>query len=401
VHAQALCVVPPMTWANGSRDTLLEPGRRLADAGCGCPALLLPGVTPLGTILPEVLESSLQLPQAAGLAVVGVTLGLTILLPAVPLLLARWGLAHSWELLPALNQLGCSAKMLARAAAAAFTVCLIVCIADGCGLSWPEWWNVDQTCTYHAMFCEPTQASRLVRHPGNAYSNAVYCFNAFVVLALQRGHDSPLRVPDLCFAQALLLHAAASFLWHASNAPKTHYVDLAAMDSVIIYLQIRFVCLLLRRRCRLAKSAEAALCTALFVAFIAYQVEMNMHRWQVGSMDHGFPTGRSRLAGEGGLPLSEVCVFIAMPLLYYINPCIVMAACSSVGSMPLAIVSLVSLVIGWEVHLLERWALDGFCLPFAGLLGAATSPTAIFHAMTAVTLLTGYLGVRLLDQEES
>jgi len=397
VNAQTLCGVPPMWWANGSRDIVARPGSAVAHAGCGCPALLLPGLTPDGTILLDVIDSA-GMPRAASLSLLGLALGLTILLPLLPWLLARWrGLARSWTFAPVLVQMGCTVQLVAYAASLALTLAVTVCIVDSCGFSWPAWWNVDHTCTYHVMFCEPTQNSRLVRHPGNAYSNIVYAFNGFLVLLLQQTHTSPLRIPDACFASALIAHAVASFLWHASNAPKVHYVDLAAMDSVIIYLQIRCACVVMRRWCRLTASVEALLCAAMFVLAIAYQVELNMHRWQVGAMDSGFPTGRSRLAAEGGLPLVEVCLFILMPLLYYAVPCVAMMACQSVGSLPLAIVSLVSLFIGWEVHLLERWALDGLCVPSPGLLGAATSPTAIFHASTGVTLLAGYLHVRSLE----
>eukprot|EP00415_Alexandrium_ostenfeldii_P003314 UN3314 len=176
-----------------------------------------------------------------------------------------------------------------------------------------------------------------------------------------------------------------------------HYLDLAAMDSVIIYLQIRWACRVARQWCRLQPLVEALLCLALFVAVLAYQVELNVRRWRVGSMDHGFPTGRSRLLTEGGLPLHEVCLFIAMPLLYYVLPCVGMVACRSVGSLPMAIATVVSLVIGWEVHLLERWALDGLCIPSPGLLGAITSPTAIFHVMTGFTLMAAYLHLRTVE----
>jgi len=386
-----------MSWSNGSRDLLPGSGAFLADAGCGCPALLLPGVLPQGSILGDVLQKE-QLPLGVSLGLLGLASLLAFATPFMPSILSRWlGLAHSWEVWPLLAQMGCTRRSVAPAVASVLIVGLFIGIVDHHGLSWPAWWDVDQTCTYHAMFCEPTQASRLVRHPGNAYSNVVYLFNALMVLALQKEHRSPLRMPDACFGQALLLHAVASFLWHASNAPKVHYLDLAAMDSVIIYLQIRWACLIVKKWCKLSEFVEAMLCLALFVAVLAYQVELNLHRWQVGSMDRGFPTGRSCLLAEGGLPLYEVCLFIATPLLYYSIPCLGIIATRSVGSLPLAIASLVSLVIGWEVHLLERWALDGLCVPTAGVLGAIVSPTAIFHCMTGLTLMVAYLHVRSLE----
>uniref|UniRef100_A0A7S0FCB9 Uncharacterized protein n=1 Tax=Pyrodinium bahamense TaxID=73915 RepID=A0A7S0FCB9_9DINO len=352
------------------------------------------------SVLPDALANA-TCPWAASVSLSLAAVVLTAALPLIPWLLARWmGWARSWAPRPTV-ELGCSGRLLAVAAAATASVALTISIADARGLAWPPSWDTDRTCTYHVMFCEPTQASHLVRHVGNAYSNVAYLFAGLTVLGSQRTHHSPLYIPDVCFGLALLALAVASFLWHASNAPKVHYVDLAVMETVISYLQLRYACLAIHRSFRLSVSTEAWLCTALFTAIVAYQTELSAHRWQAGSMENGFPTGRSRLAGEGGLPLFEVCLFIATPILYYLVPCMAMLASGSVGSLRLATVSIASLITGWEVHLLERWALDGLCIPDAGVLGAVSSPTAIFHALTGVTLLTAYFHVRSLELVKS
>lgn len=72
----------------------------------------------------------------------------------------------------------------------------------------------------------------MVRRPGNTYSNFVYFFHSLLVLIsvyrdLERGETSdPFWVSDLLFGVMLLILSMLSVLWHASNAPKSQYIDL-------------------------------------------------------------------------------------------------------------------------------------------------------------------------------
>jgi hypothetical protein len=54
-----------------------------------------------------------------------------------------------------------------------------------------------------------------------------------MVLALQPAQFEkfqPLWVPDTLFATSIVVLSVASFLWHSSNAPWVHHVDLACME---------------------------------------------------------------------------------------------------------------------------------------------------------------------------
>ena len=105
-------------------------------------------------------------------------------------------------------------------------------------------WRTENTQCYDEMFCEPTRAS-LVRRPGNTYSNVFYLFGALAVLLSTLSADcvarrsNAFRVADAMFGAMMLILALLSVTWHASNAPKSQYVDLWAMNSCIVYLIVR------------------------------------------------------------------------------------------------------------------------------------------------------------------
>jgi hypothetical protein len=109
---------------------------------------------------------------------------------------------------------------------------------------WPASWCCENRQCYTEMFCEPTRAS-LVRRPGNTYSNVFYLFGALAVLLSTLSADcvarrsNAFRVADAMFGAMMLILALLSVTWHASNAPKSQYVDLWAMNSCIVYLIVR------------------------------------------------------------------------------------------------------------------------------------------------------------------
>lgn len=299
----------PMWWVENGRKTAFEGDQPSWANGCGCP-LMLPHVNITGSILTQALEkSSGHLP--ADLAMLFLSNLASILLPFVPWLFVRLGFRQDNSCVQTLKQIGCSADELKRAAAVTGIMVMMVVIIDASGISWPQSWNTDHTCTYHMMFCEPTQHARLVRHPGNAFSNVSFLFAGLVVLQAQFCHGSPLWVPDTAFGVALVALASASFLWHASSSPVAHYPDLAVMETVISYLEVRSFCAIFRHRRWLGELSESLACSLLFTGIAAYQIQVNVSRWLSHSFHQAFPTGRSRLAGKGGLPIEEISFFFA------------------------------------------------------------------------------------------
>ena len=178
-----------------------------------------------------------------------------LLLPLLPALLIRvvgidgtWDARHGGsgvvDLLRA--TLGTSDTAVVGAAgvtAAVYGALLILDVLSGCvsRISWPAAWHCENTRCYDEMFCEPARANALVRRPGNAYSNCLYLFDACIVL-VSIDASSPFALADALFGGMLLLLSIFSTLWHASHAPKVHYLDLWAMDSCIAYLLVRIAC---------------------------------------------------------------------------------------------------------------------------------------------------------------
>jgi hypothetical protein len=274
-------------------------------------------------------------------------------------------------------------------------------------------------CTYHGMFCEPTLHTHYVRRPSNAYSNVVYLWVGLFIIdgqpALSRGASGAYRACDALFGCAIVALAGVSFLWHARNLNNpVHYFDLGTMESVIVYLQFRCAGLVLQawtarsgrgpgRGCYAATPQRAAtlarnLVATAFVAFAAFQLELNMHRARAGAFDWFFPSGRARAGAPDEPSVGEVAALWGLPAVFACVLPPAALAVGSLGSLPLLALALASLSLGWSLHILERFALDMFCLPLGGIVGFVTSPTGVFHALTGVAILAFYLYVNSLER---
>ena len=151
---------------------------------------------------------------------------------------ASWDALHPGDLKQLLSDsIGASAAEIDLAAWTTAAVYLALFIADvlsQCApatIRWPVSWHCENTMCYEEMFCEPTRAS-LVRRPGNTFSNFPYLFGALLILPCAwraSPSPSPFWVADAMFGAMLLALATLSTIWHASNAPKSQYVDLWAV----------------------------------------------------------------------------------------------------------------------------------------------------------------------------
>ena len=240
-------------------------------------------------------------------------------------------------------------------------------------------WNCDNTECYLEMFCEPTREGCLVRRPGNCYSNILYLFAGLVVLlsTWQQWATNSFAVADTMFGVMLLILATLSVIWHASNAPKSQYIDLWSMDSCIAYLIVRITCLGVLSVCAYLGASKAtsaqvapASCAVMFGALIAKEAHKQWLSHKAEYLDGGCPfSSRNRLLGRGGSRGSlvkkppsvfGVCIFLGMPVVYMVIPTVVMACgTGSAGSVVSGTVMLVALVIGWSWRMLERFAMDG------------------------------------------
>ena len=189
--------------------------------------------------------------------------------------------------------LGLSTSEILLAAIAAALPLLALAAAETLNLlgaldppaAWPRSWSTSNTRCYHEMFCEPTRPGLcvLVRRPGNTYSNCVYFLgSACILLSLLRhrapgdpGTD-PFWVADAVFAFMLGALGALSTVWHSSNAPVSHYLDLWSMDSCIVFLIVRYSCQALRAALTSVapggvqgpQSAPGVTCVAVFGALM-------------------------------------------------------------------------------------------------------------------------------------
>jgi hypothetical protein len=174
------------------------------------------------------------------------------------------------------------------------------------------------------------------------------------------------------------------------------------MDSVILYFPTRYVVMATRRlfarACKrtpvktgLATDANASGDRMSALAFCIVYVSLLHRAWtqfSEQSFATAFPTGRARTAQLPiDLPLSEVVVYICLPLIYIGVPFV----CSLLvhqhkGSMPAVLGIVWSLVVGWQFHLGEKWALDIGCAHASWF-----QPTAVYHALSAVTIGCAYL----------
>ena len=77
-----------------------------------------------------------------------------------------------------------------------------------------------------------------------------------------------------------------------------------------------------------------------------------------------------------------------------------MIALGAVGDTDYACIALVTLLIGWEVRIFERFVLDGWYFQ-KGLWSHVLSPTGFLHFFTGFTLLYGYLNARTVEYQVS
>lgn len=276
--------------------------------------------------------------------------------------------------------------------------CVVLAICELLLWDWPFAGSSD-VCVYKQMFCEPTRHGRLVRHPINAYSNLPYLY---VALWLLLGSSSTAARPmDGCFAVALLVLSGVSFAWHATNVPAIQCWDLAAMQSVILFFPVRYAAVALGRWLSRRQASAFGL--------VGYALVVGAQVWRAaelstGLLDTGFPTGRSRTS----LSLAEALLLVAMPLVYAVAPLVAMAARGLVGDAQCLVGCFLSLAIGWQFHLAERWALDMACpqsdqrrAPPQTALRGLLQPTGTFHALTAATIMLGCLHVASLEEGAS
>jgi len=264
---------------------------------------------------------------------------------------------------------------------------------------------------------------------------------------------------DGLFGIMILLLSIFSFLWHATNAPFVHYMDLWSMDSSILYLLVRFACLTVllvvshyttdtttdtdtdtdnnnnssypRNSDTMMKSVAAWSCLLIYIMIVIgigyFQYDLYQRQWLHGS--YCPISGRARLSGlsnvfgQGhkhvyiGL---DLCLFAVLPVLYIGIPMLVQIFwIESVGSVIACTTLFKTLVLGWSYRLTERWVLDNnpfmnWCnhgsnnYPTATkkttitdlkrVVAAFTSPTAFLHVLTGLSLLTAYAHVRSVDE---
>ena len=269
-------------------------------------------------------------------------------------------------------------------------------IVDSLGIaSWPKWMNTQNSRCYIEMFSEPKRSGQWIGHFGNALSNSVYLFDAICVLSACS--SSPMLAGDAMFGATLLSLSIFSFVWHASNAPRSHYIDLLVMDQNIVYLQIRYFCI------PFALHFGERLNVILSLLFMARNGWIRCSNLKKKEFDDFCPfSGRNRLHHKRDIDVHGICLFLSMPIVFFVSPCIVMLYMGSLGHIPSSTVTITSLSIGWSIRMFERFVLDGW--PPSNrwkhnvLMAALVSPTAIFHVLTGMTLIAGYAHSRSLDK---
>lgn len=295
---------------------------------------------------------------------------------------------------------------------------------------WPSSWKTANTICYHEMFSEPTRFGRLLRRPGNTLSNAPFLLGSLSVLAsLKAPNENVFWWADLEFAIMLFLLAVFSSLWHGSNAPWSQYPDIWSMDSCILYLIIRNVCMgilssLLQHSTSnqedLAKSLAGGVCAVTYAAVIAALAKANYKLFQDGYLHGPCPfSARARLVGISNVMgqgqkdcgVGTVAIFAAMPVMYASIPLFVQTVLlQSTGSLLAGNLLARTLCVGWSYRMVDRWVLDGCFLmnyfvamkPSCVLktVGAAiVSPTGALHSFTGITLLAAYVHARSFDEK--
>lgn len=291
---------------------------------------------------------------------------------------------------------------------------------------YPSSWETNNTTCYSEMFSEPTRLDRLVRRPGNTLSNATYLFGSLCIL-LSTPKDNAFYVADFMFGVMLFILAISSTIWHGCNSPASQYPDLWSMDCCILYMIIRWacfggMCFFLSYNKVFIRKLAGWICAVGFMLAIykvgRLQQRFFQKRWLHGSCPFSVRSrlvGKSDLFGQGhaDIRVSTVCAYAALPVYFSVIPSAVQVLfVGSLGSSVAANLAFRTLVVGWTYRLVDRWTLDG-CLVLNWIteqrpktwlgstcrtIGAAIfSPTAVLHAMTGITLLTGYMYARSVD----
>ena len=371
-------------------------------------------------------------------------------LPFLPTLIANYLGVASWSeeiSFSALPMLLCSAleldpEIMENAFKLTCILLSTLVVMDFLGCTWPKSWNTDNTQCYDEMFCEPTRKGALIRRPGNVLSNFFYLYGSMCVLASSTTADDSTRLfrqSDLLFGVMLFILGILSIIWHASNAPKSQYIDLWSMDSCIGYLLLRFVCMAVVSLNWISSSAASTLCLGLYLLLIAANGRHQLNWSAKKFLEKGCVfSGRHRLLAQlqrekkdakgetvramggemiGDVSIVAVCLFLSMPVLYMIVPFLLqLFILRAVGSVPLATLSSATLVIGWTLRIWERFCLDGnnvmnyvvdrkkksssqIMVWFWTVCAGLVSPTAHLHLWTGLTLLAGYAHARTVDVE--
>ena len=398
-------------------------------------------------------------------------------LPFAPAALACWlgeGAASSfpdtWAVAWALTPQGLAASLGVDPAAAEFAALMtgaayaVLLIADwvvkpspadaarDAGV-WPRWLAGPRHAhTYDSAFFEPARRGRLLRRLGNTLSNATYTFAGLLVLSTATGGPaSPFAAADALFGVFLLLLGAFSVAWHASNAMKTHYPDLWAMEGCIVYLILRFAATaalpalrslhapvaLLERPLAAVGGPAGALLLLAYVALLVsngrFRLSHVRHRRRGGWLDEAckfsaryrlrFHSDPSRASanedGRGAMTVAATCGYAALPVFYLLLPLTVCAAAvGGIGDVAAATATCATLAFGWGYRMTERWALDWHPLyralvtpanfravpvdatrlpAWRVLLAALLSPTAALHTWTGFTLAAGFAWARSVE----
>lgn len=296
---------------------------------------------------------------------------------------------------------------------------------------YPESWDVANTKCYHEMFLEPTRFGRLLRRPGSVLSNAPFllgslCVMSSVITAL-RTLNNCFFIADLGFGIMLFFLAVFSCLWHSANAEWTHYPDLWSMDSCILYLIVRNVCIGFLKvlvlysgqsplTCKIIANVVCAAIYAVVVLAIGrLQYKNYKKKWLHGSCPFSV---RARLMGTSSINgmghqdcyISTTALFAALPFFYVLVPLLIqifiLKACGSIAAGNLCAQTL---VVGWTYRLWERFLFDGNAImnyllrqrPSAlrTIATALFAPTAVLHFLCGLTLVAGYVHSRTLEEQ--
>ena len=271
-------------------------------------------------------------------------------------------------------------------------------------------------CVYHGMFCEATRHGAVVRHPANTWSNALYIYTALGLLLLaayenglgpntSRAWDPfrpapytdavsrPYQLLDALFALILLTMAVASVVWHASNCPGVHFMDIGTMNCVIAFFPYRFLVSIAAHLGGTTEHKVSFLAALGYVAICAAFIADMYPR--TDAYRQAFPTGRLR-ASASDVSAVEAALYIGLPGLYPLPTLALMGLRRSWGCWPAFLVCVMVLPIAFTAHAAERLALDLACQPTSLLL----QPTANFHVWSGVAIAAAYIQARALEQRD-